>query len=608
MASARNNGVELERNSGPGAQFANDLARLITDIDHLIIDVGKPMDTERMLGKPNGRNGKSADLTYTITKLQQHARMFARLLEDQDAAQDRLPIPCLELDDKARIVRTNAEFDALFSRTKPLVGMPLSSLVARADLDAFRAHLAVSRRGRAPVIVRLSADRTGKGIPVALRIRRQVINGVTGYMAVAIPKTEESQVRRQAFSDPFVNFLMDLNQADSVASVSGALGTYCAKAFRSPAGMIISEQDGERQLAAHWPPRLMSKKPLIDEMMNAAAVSKALDHAGPVFWSQSSNNPFFRLLRRMLPGKAAPAVAFWPLRPSAQEAVAVLVMVLDEPKLTRDALDDLNRVGHIASVGIVRSRAYEAAHAARLAAERANQQKEESISILSHELKEPLTPLLGWAVAMSSGALTEERQGLAIESIVRNVKALNYLINDLVDVTRLSSGKVRLEFVQMRIQDVVREALNVVQPMAETKKLRISTDMSEGIGPIHADSRRIRQVLINLLNNAVKFTPAGGSIRMKVARRDSFVECAVSDTGKGIASNFLPHVFERFQQEKRSSNEAVGLGLGLAIAREIIELHGGTIKAHSHGPNQGATFTFRLPMRKSKRAFAASLN
>jgi signal transduction histidine kinase len=153
----------------------------------------------------------------------------------------------------------------------------------------------------------------------------------------------------------------------------------------------------------------------------------------------------------------------------------------------------------------------------------------------------------------------------------------------------------------MRLQEVVREALTAIQPAAENKKLRIATDISEAIPPFSADARRVRQVLINLLNNAVKFTPNGGSIALKILRKGKYVQCSVSDSGRGIDPEFLPFVFDRFCQEKRASKEkAGGLGLGLTIVKEIAELHGGRVRAHSPGLDQGSTFTFELPIHPKK--------
>jgi signal transduction histidine kinase len=176
---------------------------------------------------------------------------------------------------------------------------------------------------------------------------------------------------------------------------------------------------------------------------------------------------------------------------------------------------------------------------------------------------------------------------------------LNYLIEDLFDAMRISLGKVRLELRESRIQDIAREALTAIQPTVAAKKLRISTDISEGIPPFMADSRRLHQVVSNLLNNAVKFTREGGSITLRVRRRDHTVECLVSDTGQGIERKFLPFVFDRFRQAKRSNKiHAAGLGLGLAIVREIVDLHGGSVEVLSEGIDKGTTFIVRLPLRK----------
>jgi len=277
------------------------------------------------------------------------------------------------------------------------------------------------------------------------------------------------------------------------------------------------------------------------------------------------------------------------------------MVLLHSDDFTRDLQHEVLVLGQIFAGYISRAKAYDEALAARAVAENENRRKEEFISTLSHELRNPLTPILGWALALNSGTLSPEKQNLAIEGIARNAKALNSLIEDLFDVARISSGKLRLDLAEVRIQDVARDALAAVQQAAENKKLRTSTDISEGVPALLADSRRIRQVLINLLNNAIKFTPSGGTISLRVARHGEVVECGVSDTGRGILAEFLPFVFEPFRQETRALKaKAAGLGLGLAIVRQIVELHGGTIKVHSRGRDQGATFVMRLPIRRHK--------
>jgi len=278
-------------------------------------------------------------------------------------------------------------------------------------------------------------------------------------------------------------------------------------------------------------------------------------------------------------------------------------MILPRVEEFSSMRENLVQLGQLVSGSIVRARAYDEALAARLQAENAIHNKDEFLSMLSHELKNPMIPILGWAVALSSGTLPADKQNLALEGIIRNIRALNYLVEDLFDAARIASGKLRLELAEVRIQDVAREALAAIQHTVEGKKLRISTDISEAIPPFMADSRRLQQIVMNLLNNAVKFTPAGGSIAVRIRRYNDNVECIVSDTGKGIERKFLPFIFDRFRQENRPSKvHTAGLGLGLSIVREIAQLHGGSIEAYSDGSDKGSTFILRLPLRRRRAA------
>jgi signal transduction histidine kinase len=296
-------------------------------------------------------------------------------------------------------------------------------------------------------------------------------------------------------------------------------------------------------------------------------------------------------------------VSFLPISTPGQRPVGVLTIAFPHADEIAPALrDDLLRLGQIVSGHVVRTRTYEELQAALVRAEDAIHRQDEFLSVLSHELRNPMTPILGWAVALSSGTLPADRQSLALDGIVRNVRALDYLIEDMFDVVRISSGKLRLQLSRIRIQDVAREALTVIQRTVEDKKLSVSTEISEAIPPFLADPRRLRQVLVNLLNNAVKFTPSGGAISLKVLKKDDCVKCSVSDTGKGIDPQFLPFVFDRFRQESRNAKgRGAGLGLGLAIVREIVLLHGGSIKAHSEGMDKGSSFIFRIPMRRKQQ-------
>ena len=374
---------------------------------------------------------------------------------------------------------------------------------------------------------------------------------------------------------------LNLSQAHTLRSVADTVGHYCGKKFGCPAGMIFVERHGHLELVSAWRSKDTSTKHLPVDMMRKGPIIQAFRTGEPVFLSKKR-------------------VAFLPIGIPKQPPVGVMALVLPQSNGGASPLhDDLLRVRRVLSASLIRARAYDDALAARTTAEQIIREKDEFFSIISHELKNPMMPILGWAVALSSGTLPAEKQNLALDGIVRNVRALNYLIEDLFDAARISSGKLRLERTEIRIQDIAREVLSSIEPNAEIKKLRVSTDISGAIPPFYADPRRLRQVLANLLNNAVKFTPGGGSVSLRISKRGETVECVVSDTGKGIEPKFLPLVFDKFSQENRAlRNRSAGLGLGLSIVREIVHLHGGSIKAISDGIDKGSTFIVRLPMRK----------
>jgi signal transduction histidine kinase len=396
--------------------------------------------------------------------------------------------------------------------------------------------------------------------------------------------------------------VIELSRAHSQQSMADTLGSYCAKAFRSPAGMIFLERDGGLQLVSRWSSSSIARTRIVEEIARKGPVAYAFRTGEPVFWRVPRDSGVGRYFYRLLQRTRARSLAFLPVGLPRQRPIGVLAMALSNNGFAPAASDDLMRLGQIVGGCFMHGRAYDEAFAARRRAEDAIATKDEFFSVLSHELKNPMTSVLGWAVALSSGTLPAEKQNLALDSIVRNVRALNYLVEDLFDAARISSGKFRLELAETRIQDVAREALNTIQHNLESKKLRISTDISESVPTFMADSRRLQQAIMNLLNNAVKFTPCGGSVALRVRRRNHHVECMVSDTGKGIDRKFLPFVFERFRQERRPSKvHKAGLGLGLAIVREIVELHGGSIEAFSEGMDRGATFIVRLPLRRGHR-------
>ena len=229
--------------------------------------------------------------------------------------------------------------------------------------------------------------------------------------------------------------------------------------------------------------------------------------------------------------------------------------------------------------------------------QRADRVKDEFLATLSHELRTPLNAVLGYARMLRTGAIPQDKTAQALDVIDRNAVALAQIVEDVLDVSRIVSGKTRLDVQPTDLLKLVKNAIATVMPAADSKGLKIETVFDSLGGPISADPNRLQQVIWNILSNAVKFTPRGGRIEVRVAPVEENAEIVVADSGVGISREFLPHIFERFRQaDSGASRRHGGLGLGLAIARHLVEMHGGTIRAESAGRDKGATFRVQLPL------------
>jgi PAS domain S-box-containing protein len=237
---------------------------------------------------------------------------------------------------------------------------------------------------------------------------------------------------------------------------------------------------------------------------------------------------------------------------------------------------------------------------ARRAAEEANQSKDEFLATVSHELRTPLTAILGWARMLDRDGINEATRTKAIEAIVRNAKSQAQIINDLLDYSRITMGKLRLDTCSLEPAPIIRSAIDAISPAAIARGVNLELSLDPDTGPILADAERLKQIIWNLLSNAIKFTPKGGRIDVVLERDESQIRIIVRDSGEGIRPDFLPHVFERFlQADGTITRKYGGLGLGLAIVRNLVELHGGTVHAYSGGEGKGATFTVKLPLLSS---------
>jgi PAS domain S-box-containing protein len=234
---------------------------------------------------------------------------------------------------------------------------------------------------------------------------------------------------------------------------------------------------------------------------------------------------------------------------------------------------------------------------ARAEAEVANRAKDQFLATISHELRTPLNAILGWVGMLRNGRLDKATSAQALEIVERNAKAQTQLINDILDVSRIVTGKLRLEVRPVELSSVMQAAIDVIRPAANAKEISLQVTLDPRAGPVSGDLDRLQQIVWNLLSNAVKFTPKGGQVQVRLERLNAQAKIAVSDTGIGINADFLPYVFDSFRQADNSYTRAYsGLGLGLAIVRHLVELHGGTVEAFSQGEDKGATFEVRLPL------------
>ena len=238
---------------------------------------------------------------------------------------------------------------------------------------------------------------------------------------------------------------------------------------------------------------------------------------------------------------------------------------------------------------------------ARLEAQAANRAKDEFLATLSHELRTPLNAILGWSRLLATGHLDEATSRRAVEIIERNTRLQAQLIEDLLDISRIITGKLRLEFKTVEMHEIIDGAIEAVRPSADSRGVVLVSDLHDTDETILCDPARMQQVVWNLLANAIKFTPPGGHVHLSSVREDRLASITVTDTGVGINAEFLPHVFDRFrQQDPATTRKYGGLGLGLSIVRHLVELHGGTVTATSEGEGHGATFTVRVPVAPAR--------
>jgi signal transduction histidine kinase/ActR/RegA family two-component response regulator len=298
------------------------------------------------------------------------------------------------------------------------------------------------------------------------------------------------------------------------------------------------------------------------------------------------------------------ALGFIPLVAQG-ELLGKFMLYYDKPhEFSADEIQFAQTIAHHVAFGLQRSQAMQrreallaAEEAARAAAETASRAKDDFIAMVSHELRTPLTAMLGWTRMLQSGQLDAAATAHALQVIERNLRQQTQILTDLLDVSRIVSGKLTLDLQVVELAPIIEMAVDIVRSAAEAKRLTLTTTLGPEVVAVSGDATRLQQVFWNLITNAVKFTPPGGWVDVRLERVDGQARVAVVDTGRGIAAEFLPELFQRFRQaETGFTRHHGGLGLGLAIVRHLVELHDGTVAAASAGVGQGATFTVTLPL------------
>ncbi|HSE98792.1 MAG TPA: ATP-binding protein, partial [Blastocatellia bacterium] len=326
--------------------------------------------------------------------------------------------------------------------------------------------------------------------------------------------------------------------------------------------------------------------------------------ATPMVFEDIDLEPLLAGRRDVLRRQGIRSVLAVPLSIHGESSGSITFYYRNAKKFSEDEIKVALALGNLAAAAITmaelyeeQSRLREEAQQARIAAETASRVKDEFLATVSHELRTPLNAILGWAGVMRKSILDASVMSRAIEIIERNAKSQSQLIEDLLDVSRIITGKLRLDVGPVELAPVIEAALDVIKPTAEVKGVRLEPILDTRPGLISGDSTRLQQVVWNLLSNAVKFTPRGGRVMVRLERNNSRMEITVSDTGQGISPQFLPYVFDRFRQADSSfTRQHGGLGLGLAIVRHLVELHGGSVEVYSPGEGKGATFKVRLPL------------
>jgi signal transduction histidine kinase len=455
------------------------------------------------------------------------------------------------------------------------------------DLDV-RAHQEMMRNGTCAPFEKEFIRKDGFQVPVM--VCATVIGNSPSAEALFLVQDLSKQKRAERLVHHIVTASKILESSLDDAQILQSLGDFLAENIADSCVIYVNEENKLRRAAstAKNPKRI----PSAQEVEGNNANLLHLEHI-----ARSGKSELWH-------GVAWPGIrscALVPLPARDGGTGVVLLASSQESAFGEDDIQMLEELGRRAGVALENARLYRHAH-------EANRLKDEFVAIVSHELRTPLTPILGATYMLRNERHDERVFNRALDLIERNAKAQAKIVEDLLDVSRILSGKLHLNWELVEMESVVATAIDTIRPASETKGVLIETRLGPIRNLVRGDAGRLQQVVWNLLANSVKFTPKGGHITITLDESGGFAELRVTDTGAGIGADFLPHVFDRFRQEDGSRTRMHGgLGLGLAIVRHLVESHGGSVHALSSGDGQGSTFVVRLPVRVMTEARTAQV-
>ncbi|HEU4406292.1 MAG TPA: PAS domain-containing protein [Polyangiaceae bacterium] len=462
-----------------------------------------------------------------------------------------------------------------------------------APLDE-RAFAEMERRGLCTPYEKEYLHKEGRRVPVMLGIafrEGSTREGVAWVLDISARKRDEE--RRNLLVDAGRALSSSTDYREALAAVARLL----ARRFATLALVDLVDDEGRlgpNAVLAHRDPALEGPR---RERWRASPPGP--DHPAAQAALSGASRRVAGGGGALAPAAPDPAVRSSAAVPLVSRGRALGVLWLDssEREYDDDDLATVEELGRRAGSAVDAARLFEIARAESARAEEANRAKDEFLAVVSHELRTPLNAILGWARMLQSGALDAARQGHAVATIERNARAQAQIVDDLLDVSRIVTGKLRLDVGPVDLARAVEAAADSVRPAAEAKGVRLELALDPAAGPVMGDADRLQQIAWNLLSNALRHTPRGGRVEVCLARREAQLELRVEDTGEGVAPEFLPHLFERFRQADSSTTRRHGgLGLGLAIVKHLVELHGGAVRAESEGPGRGSTFVVSLPV------------